>query len=340
MKKNDKAKLKTKEMIKMATKKKDFTKQKKYIPLLAIIGFIVALDVVGVVDVKGKVENIFSSKAGSKAIDSSEGKNLDAFLRPNVCPKNYPWGPPKVLDETVKNRSLYFCGHKFASQFDPMTKVPIWTHEFLSKTDMGIPLLTPLLKEPILNDAFPDKMQSSLSDYVNSEYVPGFMASVENMKVNDVSELPEVRKKRSEESIKQGFYLTNSIPMNKNLSNNLWLPLDAKIRRHALDFDKLYVITGPVYLGGQTLGLFGVNKVAIPTHFYKVITEPNFHETMAYIIPNRAIVNDGSSKDIQLCSGKTCTAQDFIVNIKEVEKLVGMQFYPVLGDYYASKVKK
>lgn len=324
----------------MKKKKIDFTKYKKYTPILAIIAFIVALDLVGVVDVRGKMADIFTSKAGSKAIDNSEGKNIDALTKPDICPMHYPWGYPRIFDEAVKSRGLYLCSHRFASQYDPLTKVPVWTHEILTKRDLEVPFLTPQLKSPILDNLLPSKMQAKPEEFLGSEYVPGFMASTENMTNDDLTENFDARKKRSEESIAQSFSLSNSIPMNRNLRNNLWLPLDAKIRRMALDYNRIFVITGPIYLGGQTLGLFGENKVAIPTHFYKIVTEPNNHESVAYIIPNKAIRPDGVATDVYLCSGRVCSIDDFVVTIQEIEKLTGMEFYPRLDPYYAVQVKK
>lgn len=326
----------------MSKKKFDIKKYKKYSPVLAILAFFVALDVTGVVDVKGKLLDIVTSRAGSKVVDNSEGKNLEAFMKPGICSTHYPWGAPRVFDEAVSNRSLYFCGHRFASQIDPMAKVPLWTHEILIKRDLEIPILTPMPNGPMLNDLFPSKLQAHLDDYLvpDSQYVPGFMSVPENQTVDDVTENFNVRKQRSEESLKQAFGLTNSIPMNRNMRNNMWYPLNAQTKAQAFDYNKVFVISGPVYYQGQTLGEFGVNKIAIPTHFYKIITEPNNHQSISYIIPNKAMAPDGKTTDIQKCGPRYCVLSDFVTTIQEVERVTGMEFYPLLAPYYAVQVKK
>lgn len=316
----------------MFQKKKGFNSYKKYAPIIAIIGFIVSLDLVGVVDVKGKFTDILTSKAGSKAVDSLEGINLDALMIENSCTDNTPWGPPVINDEAVKSRSLYLCASEFASQFDPMLKTPIWTHEVLNGFDISNPLLTPQLSTISANELIPKTMQASDQDYMNSEYVPAFMASTENMIRHEPNDKMAIRKIKSEKYIKEAFLYTNTVPMNKSLKHNIWLPLDAKIRRLAIDLDKLYVISGPVYLAGATDGFLGESKVAIPTHFYKIVTARNTFESIAYIIPNKPLSS--------LCPAKNCTADNFIVTIKEVERVSGLVFYTNLNKYEVVKVKK
>lgn len=326
----------------MSKKKFDIKNYKKSGSAIAVIAFFVALDLVGIVDVKGKIIDIATSRAGSKVVDNSEGKNLETFMKPNVCKAHYPWGSPRLFDEAVSSRSLYMCGHRFASMIDPIAKVPIWTHEILTKRDLEIAKLAPLLTSPISNELLPSKIQPGLDDYLvpGSVYVPGFMSSVENQTSDDVNEDYNTRKLRAEQSMQQAFALTNSIPMNRNMRNNVWFPLEALIRRQAIDYGRVFVVSGPIYLGGQTLGEFGENKVAIPTHFYKIVTEPNVHQSVTYIIPNRGIVPDGKTTDIQMCGPRVCSIGDFVTTIQEVERVTGMEFYPELSPYYAVQVKK
>jgi endonuclease G len=68
---------------------------------------------------------------------------------------------------------------------------------------------------------------------------------------------------------------------------------------------------GPIYQGGvkQTIG---GNKVAVPTHLYKIIYDPKKREAIAFIIPNEPLY----TKDLPR----------YIVSIREAEERTGLDF--------------
>lgn len=321
----------------MSKKKKTFADYKKtakkYSPIVAIVVFLGLLDFFGIIDVQGKAVEIVSSRAGSKAVDGAEGKDLTPFLETNNCPMQYPWGAPRQADESIASRGLYYCGLKYASQYDPVYRVPLWSHEVLTKQDVEIPFLVPPPNQPVANEYFPEQIQAAanLSDYVGTPYVPGFLSPIEHMKINDTYENYEVRKSKITQSLKEGAMMTNSAPMDKVVRDNIWKPLELFSRQNALTYDQVFVISGPLFLGGQTLGSIGEKKISVPTHFFKIITEANNHETLAYIIPNNAA---------QACPGGQCNFQRFSVSLQEVERLLGIEFYPNLAPYYAAQVRK
>lgn len=319
--------------------KKKFTKEslkksfKKYSPAIAIVVFVGALDFLGLVDVKGKALDIVTSRAGSKAVDSADGKNLDKFKKPDTCPDQYQWGAPRQIDENIASRALYYCGVRYAQQYDPIYKVPMWSHEIVTKRDLEIPHLAPLLNAPIENDNFPSKMQAhaDLSDYAGSKYSPVFLAPMDNMRIDDVNENFETRMQRSKLAIQESAYMTNSVPMDTTVRDKIWRPLETFTKENAIIYNRVYSISGPLFLGGQTLGTLGDSKISIPTHFFKIITEPDNHETLGYIIPNNAA---------DACPGGQCNFQRFSVSLQEIEKHVGYEFYPRLSPYYAAQVRK
>lgn len=321
----------------MSKKKKTFADYKKtakkYSPLIAIVAFLGVLDFFGVLDVQGKAVDIATSRAGSKAVDGSGGKDLSRFIERNRCPDQYPWGAPRQADESISSRSLYYCGLRYASQYDPVYRVPLWSHEILTKRDLEIPFLVTPPTKPILNEYFPEKIQAAenLSDYVGTPYAPAFLTPIEHMRIDDLYDSYESRLERSKQSLKEGAMITNSVPMDKVVREHIWRPLENFSRQNAIVYDKVFTISGPLFLGGQTLGTIGENKISVPTHFFKIITEPANHETLAYIIPNSAE---------QACPNGQCNFQRFSVSLQEVERLLGIEFYPDLAPYYAAQVRK
>lgn len=304
---------------------------KSYSPIFAGIAFIGSLHFIGLIDLKSKSIEIVTARAGSNAVDTSDGKNIEAFMKPGVCPDQYPWGDPRQNNEDMRSRAIYYCGIRYASLYDPILKTPLWTHEIITKRDLESPQLSPRLEMPVENEYFPSKMQATLSDYQNTSYVPAFMASMDDMRIDDINENYETRKLRSEKAIKESAMMTNSVPMDKTVRDNIWLPLDVFTRANAVTYHKVYTISGPLYLNNNSLGQLGESKIAIPTHFYKIITEPSQHQTVGYIIPNNAQ---------QACPNNVCNFNNFGVQLKEIERLTGFEFYSKLSPYYAAQVRK
>lgn len=90
--------------------------------------------------------------------------------------------------------------------------------------------------------------------------------------------------------------------------------------------------------------LTGKNDVGIPTHLFKVIYIFNYNETLkheVYLVRNKAIKSSGERKNpleaiaLEEKEGKDKTAlllQKYETNIKEIQKLTGMNF----EEYYES----
>jgi endonuclease G len=92
--------------------------------------------------------------------------------------------------------------------------------------------------------------------------------------------------------------------------------LEEHIRKWAVDRDELYIFTGPIYEGGvkETIGK---NKVAVPTHLYKIVYDPNKAEAIAFIMPNEKL----DTKDMP----------KYIVTIRDIEKKTGLDFLSELN---------
>ncbi len=73
--------------------------------------------------------------------------------------------------------------------------------------------------------------------------------------------------------------------------------------------------TGALFLGNNTV--IG-NGVHVPTHFYKIVFDPNAMDAIAFLVPHRAI----SKGDLPR----------FIVSVDEVEERTGLDFNNLLDD--------
>lgn len=274
------------------------------------------------------LHNIFSSRAGGAAVDHDEGKDITKFQKPNLCSKHYPWGPPQVKDAEVNKRSLFICRNAYAVQFDPKLKVPLWQVDVLRKINV-VPFNIPSSFVPMLDPEVPSKMQASLSDYARSNYYLGYLAPIENMYKNQATSEKDLERV-NRQNLTESLYLTNAVPETREAAAVKKL-IDANARSLVIKTNRLFMISGPVYLNGQTNGFIGVgnDKIPVPTHLFKIMTNPNKYGTLAYLIPNK-----------KLDCGFNCNPATFLVPLQEVERVTGIEFFSGLAPSYAVELRR
>lgn len=147
--------------------------------------------------------------------------------------------------------------------------------------------------------------RAELADYKRSGFDRGHMA-------------PAAAMKWSREAMTDSFLLSNMAPQVGNKMNRgIWRILEEKVREWAAARGELYVFTGNIYdtPDPQTIG---ANRVAVPSHCYKVIFDPVQIEAIAFIVPN-------ARSEIDQLPG-------FIVSVDEVESRTGLDFLSAMDD--------
>ena len=81
---------------------------------------------------------------------------------------------------------------------------------------------------------------------------------------------------RSQEAMSATFLLSNMAPQLPALNRGRWAVLERDIRALAVRFKAMWIITGSLFLDslsrpGFARAFIGPDRVAVPTHFYKVI---------------------------------------------------------------------
>ncbi len=86
------------------------------------------------------------------------------------------------------------------------------------------------------------------------------------------------------------------------------------MRDLTLEYDRVCVVTGPLYLPQEmpdgkryvTYQVIGTNDVAVPTHFFKVITAENAYskDQWAYQVPNEPIEGNPPLSDYEVSVAK------------------------------------
>lgn len=196
----------------------------------------------------------------------------------------------------------------YSLAYDARNRNPVWVYEHLTADSIrGETERSLAFKE---DEAIPQHLRATLADYKGSGFDRGHQA-------------PAADHRSSREAMDDTFYMTNMCPQCPQLNRGYWAKLEKHVRDLTKDYANIYVVTGPLYLPYEEgnkryvkYQVIGPNNVAVPTHFFKVITLENWQgiqEMRAYIFPNQEI------------SAKTPLDQ-FMTTVQKVEKAAGIIF--------------
>jgi endonuclease G, mitochondrial len=101
----------------------------------------------------------------------------------------------------------------------------------------------------------------------------------------------------------------------KGMNQGIWKDLEEKVRKWAIVRGELFIFAGPVYERGAKEAI-GKNTIAVPSALYKIIYDPNKGEATAFFIPNIPL--------------KTSEMPKYIVSIRDIEAITGLDFSSVL----------
>jgi len=195
------------------------------------------------------------------------------------------------------NQGELLCRKGYLLSHSPDNKTPIWVIEHLTeeKASGTIPRYNKFEADPDLNVG----ERAELGDYKGSKFDRGHMAPAADMRW-------------AQQAMEECFYLSNMVPqVGRGFNQGIWKNLEEHVRDWAINRGELYVFTGPIYDGGVK-EVIGKNKVAVPTHLYKIVYDPHKAEAIAFIMPNQKL----NSADMP----------SYIVTIRDIEKKTGLDF--------------
>ncbi|MFK7934633.1 MAG: DNA/RNA non-specific endonuclease [Saprospiraceae bacterium] len=142
-------------------------------------------------------------------------------------------------------------------------------------------------------------------DYRGSGYDRGHLAPAGDMAFN-------------EQAMSESFFMSNMSPQSRQFNGGIWRELEELTRDWAYKFNKLYVVTGPMF-DQPAKGSIGDNKVSIPSQYYKVLLDLENPEQkgIAFVLDNQVNFEP---------------LYKFAVPIDVVEARTGIDFFPELMD--------
>ncbi len=142
-------------------------------------------------------------------------------------------------------------------------------------------------------------------DYSNSGYDRGHMA-------------PNyaIATRYGHEAQRETFLMSNITPQAPDLNRIWWRVLEEKeANDFAVRLERVWVVTGPVFAGEVKKLPSGVD---VPTAFYRIILDEE----------------NGQPRVLSFIAPQTATGQEplsqFLTNVREIEQLTGLDFYPDL----------
>ena len=215
---------------------------------------------------------------------------ISAYADPfSKCQEYVRYGAPSKQGDLL-------CHKAFAIAHNPDRKTPDWVAEHLTKKKVSAVKIprTKFQADPELAEG----KRAETSDYLDSRYDQGHMAPAADMYW-------------SKQAMKESHYLSNVVPqVGVGMNRHIWADLELAVRQWTRKRGELFVFTGPIYKDAYKA--IGKNKVAVPTHLYKVIFDPKRIEAIAFIMPNKKL----NREDIP----------NYIVSIAEVEAETDLNF--------------
>lgn len=149
-------------------------------------------------------------------------------------------------------------------------------------------------------------------DYKGSGYDRGHLAPAADM---DWSQM----------SMEESFYFSNISPQVPAFNRGIWEHLEELVRAWAIENGAVYVVTGPII--NEKPATIGASKVGVPGHYFKVILDYSLPDIKAI---GFVLSNSSSVKPLQ----------GFALSIDEVEKITGIDFFPLIPDEQEKNIEK
>jgi endonuclease G len=220
-----------------------------------------------------------------------------------------------IMTYGFPGRGMLLYREGYVCSYDARKRVPHWVAERLNAKRLRR-AATPSRVFRVDADLAPE-FRSHSSDFAGSGYVRGRMAAASNHLGDRVA-------------LEQTYYLSNVAPqIGETFRRSFWVHLEARVREWAREADDLYVFTGPLFLPEEDADgqrhvryeVIGANRVAVPTHFFKVMLRERDgeREMQAFLVPHRPL------------EAGTPLAQ-FLVSVDDVERAAGLDFFDELSE--------
>lgn len=215
--------------------------------------------------------------------------------------KQHVWQGAPVLKD---GNNQYLCRIGYAVNYNYNTKVAHYVVEHVTVNNLvkNAPRKDDFREDPEV----PAQHRQTLADYTGMGFDRGHVAPAADMTFDA-------------KAMSESFFLTNMMPQVPGNNRGIWKYLEENVRYWAQVKGEVYVITGALFEGQPKM----MNKVAIPSHVYKIIIDPKTGKQIAYLFTNEKL-------DPKLID-------NYAVSVATIEQKTGINFSPLLSNNAAEK---
>lgn len=172
------------------------------------------------------------------------------------------------------------------------------------------------------NDFRPDSLISTGSaveqDYFLKALMPDSTWKYDGFGYDRGHLAPSADFRYSKKALSESYLYSNMSPQVADFNRGKWAELEDAIRQYAIDNNtELFVVTGPVLRPGLPRIERGINKVAIPEMFFKVVYDKKNNRGIGFLMKNQR------NNEPWYAYG---------VSIDSIQKITGIDFFPSLED--------
>lgn len=235
----------------------------------------------------------------------------------HACPATEKMGEPL----TNSNQNLYsLCRIDYHNMYNGNTKTPFWVAEDLITANVSGKEDRKNLFKP--DPDLPKNVRAELSDYKNNTATrnPPQPTKVQLAR----GHMSAAGNHRNPDAMEESFYLSNMVPQTQRCNNSgIWSTLERMARDWTIHYKEIFVVSGPIYENGfnDTIG----NRVAVPSHLFKVIYNPTLNKSIGFIVENK-----------ELCDANP---SNVVVSQAKIEQKTGIKFFPNMSGYDKNNIK-
>ncbi|MDO5759879.1 MAG: DNA/RNA non-specific endonuclease [Bacteroidota bacterium] len=165
------------------------------------------------------------------------------------------------------------------------------------------------------------------NDFREDKDIPNPRATKEDYRKSGWSRghmFPAGDAKWDKQAMSESFLFTNICPQDKRLNSGDWNEIEMACRLWAKKYGEIYIVCGPILYNKEHITI-GENRVVVPEAFFKVVLrltpEP---EAIGFVCKNVSINK---------------TKQQYVNSVDEIERITGMDFFPLLDDKIEKEVE-
>lgn len=230
-----------------------------------------------------------------------------AFAGPTACPQFYLNGEaPEFINEKLTPRTRELCNEGYAVKHSGITRTPLYAAEVITREGLRQGQGLPRSNDFQADARLPANERSDLRDYARSGMDRGHVFPAADATTATGKD--------------ETFLLSNMVPQDSNNNRGIWNDIEGTVRKEAKRRGKLYVLTGPIFLGNKISALKG--RVMVPTRLYKAVLDPVRKEAAAYVVDNAP----GDAYEV--------------ISIAELEQMAGINLFPTLPAQVKARAMK